>query len=121
MLCGKAVDSAGSCGEWCDPSRNDASIPWDESEKLCSWRVEDFGVSLQRLHDWMVEWRRPGYDEIIVDAVHWRQNLPDVIDGIVNNEEGHAAFLKEFWWRGVTRHTHPHLVLDEGDWENPFR
>ena len=121
LLCGKAVDSAGSCGEWCDPSRNDTSIPWDESEKLCSWRVEDFGVSLQRLHEWMVNRRRPGYDEIIVDAVHWRRNLPDVIDGIVNNEEGHAAFLKEFWWRGVTRHTHPHLVLDEEDWENPFR
>ena len=102
-------------------SVDELTAAWSEgAEKLCAWRVEDFGVSLRRVNDWMVQNRRPGYDEIIVDAVHWRQNLPDVIDGIVNNEEGHAAFLREFWWRGVTRHTHPHLVLDEGDWENPF-
>ena len=40
LLCGKATDSAGTCGRWCDRSRNDAAIPWSEgAEKLCAWRL----------------------------------------------------------------------------------
>ena len=117
LLCGKATDSAGTCGRWCDRSRNDAAIPWSEgAEKLCAWRVEDFGVSLRRVNDWMVQNRRPGYDEIIVDAVHWRQHLPEVIECFVNSPDAHAAFLNEF---GLSARTHPHIRLSS-NWDAPF-
>ena len=93
------------------------AIPWSEgAEKLCAWRVEDFGVSLRRVNDWMVQNRRPGYDEIIVDAVHWRQHLPDVIECFVNSPDAHAAFLNEF---GLSARTHPHIRLSS-KWDAPF-
>ena len=60
--------------------------------------------------------RRPGYDEIIVDAVHWRQHLPDVIECFVNSPDAHAAFLNEF---GLSARTHPHIRLSS-NWDAPF-
>ena len=83
---------------------------------LCAWRVEDFGISLRWVNDWMVQNRRPGYDEIIVDAVHWRQHLPDVIECFVNSPDAHAAFLNEF---GLSARTHPHIRLSS-KWDAPF-
>ena len=72
--------------------------------------------SLRRVNDWMVQNRRPGYDEIIVDAVHWRQHLPDVIECFVNAPDAHAAFLNEF---GLSARTHPHIWLSS-KWDAPF-
>ena len=93
-----------------------AAVLFFSVDKLTAWRVEDFGISLRRVNDWMVQNRRPGYDEIIVDAVHWRQHLPDVIECFVNSPDAHAAFLNEF---GLTARTHPHIRLSS-NWDAPF-
>ena len=113
IRCGKAVDSAGHCGGWCERTHGE----WIEAiDKLCAWHPKDFGSQLQRLTEAQLKWRSLFYNEIIIDAPWWRSHLPDVIEGIFGSRELHRAFVSEF---GLDE-TFPLLHLDTRNWETPF-
>lgn len=126
ILCGKAVDSGGHCPtpgdrnrHWCAASRTIVDVPWTEADdKLCAFRPEDFAVQLERLTNYQTANQRLFYNEIIVDAVHWRGHLPDVVESVYGNRAVHDAFVSRF---GLSEATHPYLTLDASDWETPFR
>ena len=117
LLCGKASDSSGSCLGYCR-GRTRLSVPWNEAyDKFCTWRVKDFGVELHRLGDYQQRHRRLWYNEIIIDAAHWRNHLPNVIEAIYGDRDMHTAFLEHY---GVTPMTHPYVELDLNNWDAPF-
>ena len=118
IKCGKAVDSAGSCGQWCDQRRANAHIEWNEGQdKLCAWQPGDFSVQLQRLTHYQHKYRRTFYNEVIIDAEHWRNNLPNTIEAIFGNPAAHARFQERY---GLNSATNPVLRLDRSDWSNPL-
>lgn len=55
--------------------------------------------------------------QVIVDAVHWRAHLPDVIEAVFNDRETHSAFLQAY---GLTSESHPFVTLNFDDWSAPF-
>jgi len=117
--CGKAADSSGHCGARCPASRNKAEVPWNEAaDKLCAWAPQDFGVSLRRITEHQIEYKRLWYNEIIIDAKHWRSHLPDQVEAIFNNPENHRRFLAAF--PHLTPESHPHVLLDATNWHSPF-
>ena len=93
--------------------------PWNEAaDKLCAWAPQDFGVSLRRITEHQIEYKRLWYNEIIIDAKHWRSHLPDQVEAIFNNPENHRRFLAAF--PHLTAETHPHVLLDATNWHSPF-
>ena len=77
-------------------------------------------MELQRLTEWQAAFHRLSYNEIIVDAPHWRTHMPAVIDAIFGDRDAHAQFLQDYAGQGVTAETHPFLVLDPMSWDVPF-
>ena len=71
ILCGKAVDSAGTCGgNWCSSAR--LRMKWSEaSDKLCVWRRADIGLQLKRLNEYGKTRNWLEYNEVIVSAPWW--------------------------------------------------
>lgn len=119
VKCGKPSDSSGKCLAWCDRSRSSASVPWSEAiDKQCAWKPQDFGVQLKRLVTHQVKYSYLWYNEIIVDAPHWRTHLPGAVEAIFGNRKAHRAFLAEFH---LSEQSHPFLELDSLDWTSPFR
>lgn len=119
VKCGKPSDSSGKCIAWCDRSRASLSVPWSEAiDKQCAWQPKDFGVQLKRLVKHQVTYSYLWYNEIIIDAVHWRAHMPDVVEAIFGNRDAHQAFLAEF---DLSERSHPFLELDSMDWTSPFR
>ena len=121
LECGKPVDSVGTCqvwGGWCKHSR--IHLPWTEAnDKMCAWRVADFGPQLQRLTAYQEKGGLSDqYNEIIVSSKWWLAHNPDMVEAIFGDRKAHAAFLSEF---GLTEATHPFVWLDRGDWTNPIR
>ena len=116
IRCGKAVDSAGRCGAWC--TITDVNVQWDEGlDKLCSWRPQNIGLQLERRSIREARYGSLGYNEIIVDAVSWRDQLPGVIEAIYGDRALHRRFLVEY---GLDAKRLPYLALDRNNWENPF-
>ena len=116
IRCGKAVDSAGHCGAWC--TITDVNVPWEESlDKLCSWRPQNIGLQLERRSIREARYGSLGYNEIIVDAVSWRSQLPAVIEAIYGDRALHRRFLDEY---GLDAKRLPYLTLNRSNWENPF-
>jgi len=119
IRCGKSVDSAGHCGGWCDPGRSDESVVWSESyDKLCAWHPKDVGVQLHRLSNSQTKTANLFYNEIIIDAVSWRAQLPGVIEAIYGDRALHSRFLHTY---GLDAAQLPFLTINRMDWENPFR
>ena len=79
---------------------------------------QDFGVSLRRITEHQIEYKRLWYNEIIIDAKHWRSHLSDQVEAIFNNPENHRRFLAAF--PHLTPETHPHVLLDATNWHSPF-
>ena len=75
------------------------------------------GGQLKRLTEHQTTYKHLWYNEIIVDAAHWRQHLPAAVEAIYGDRRAHGDFLKEF---GVSEATHPYLELDPTDWHAPF-
>ena len=92
--------------------------PSSTTSKLCAWAPQDFGVSLRRITEHQIEYKRLWYNEIIIDAKHWRSHLPDQVEAIFNNPENHRRFLAAF--PHLTPETHPHVLLDATNWHSPF-
>ena len=116
LLCGKPVDSSGQCGGAC---AGRLGSEWSEAaDKMCTWPPKEFGGQLQRLTAFQTKWKNLFYNEIIVDAKAWRQNLPDCVEAIFGNRVHHQNFLDAY---GLTEETHPFLSLDLDDWGSPFR
>ena len=116
IRCGKAVDSAGHCGAWCEIT--DVNVPWSEDpDKLCSWRPQNIGLQLQRLSTMQARYASLDYNEIIIDAVSWRDQLPGVIEAIYGDRALHHRFLREY---GLDATQLPFLTIDRMNWENPF-
>ena len=65
-----------------------------------------------------IEYKRLWYNEIIIDAKHWRSHLPDQVEAIFNNPENHRRFLAAF--PHLTPESHPHVLLDATNWHSPF-
>ena len=65
-----------------------------------------------------IEYKRLWYNEIIIDAKHWRSHLPDQVEAIFNNPENHRRFLAAF--PHLTAESHPHVLLDATNWHSPF-
>ena len=119
IKCGKAADSSGKCiMPWCDRGR-DVNVPWSEAiDKQCSWFPRDFGMQLKRLTAHQTEYKHLWYNEIIIDAEHWRTHLPGAVEAVFGNRAVHQKFLEEMH---ASEETHPFLVLDPSDWTAPFR
>ena len=116
IRCGKAFDSGGHCGKWCEIT--DVNVPWSEGmDKLCSWRPQDVGLQLQRLSNMQTRYAHLNYNEVIIDAVSWRDQLPGVIEAIYGDRALHRRFLVEY---GLDATQLPFLTLDRMNWENPF-
>ena len=116
IRCGKAVDSAGSCGRWCPTT--DVNVPWSEAaDKLCAWHPQNVGLQLQRLNTMHALYSRLDYNEMIIDAESWRDQLPGVIEAIYGDRGLHSRFLKEY---GIDATQLPFLTINTMDWENPF-
>ena len=116
IRCGKAVDSAGHCGAWCETT--DVNVPWSaDRDKLCSWRPHNIGLQLQRLSTMQTLYASLDYNEIIIDAVSWRDQLPGVIEAVYGDRALHHRFLKEY---GLDATQLPFLTINRMDWENPF-
>ena len=117
IRCGKSVDSAGHCGGWCEPP--DVNRPWNEgTDKLCAWRPKEVGQQLQRLSGMQTKFSQLFYNEIIIDAAAWRDQLPGVVEAIYGDRGLHHRFLREF---GLDASQLPFLMMNRADWVNPFR
>lgn len=120
IKCGKPQDSGGSCGDYHCPWRSHTNIDWNEGDdKFCNWTPETFGVELQRLTAWQAAYHRPAYNEIIIDAEHWRAHMPDVIEAIYGDRRVLEQFVRAY--PGVSEQTHPFLTLDAANWDEPFQ
>ena len=122
LMCAKPTDSAGVCVDrwhhWCDPKRATLRIPYREGpDKMCAWHPETIGVQLQRLTEFQ---HKPDehveYNEFIVDGLHWRSHLPDVVDAILGDDLVHQKFLNRY---NVSAAEFPLVRLDVSDWEAP--
>lgn len=129
--CGKAKDSAGTCAVWhpdgtdvwCPTVSDDelpAEVDWGEPADTCgrAWRPQDFGAYLHRLTAWQQHWHRLWYNEIIIDAPHWRERLPDVIEAIFGNRELYDSFVSHYH---LDEARFPLVSVDMSDWEQPFK
>ena len=58
------------------------------------------------------------YNEIVIDAPHWRQNLPEAVEAVFGDRDAHRNFLRTF---GLSAQTHPFLEIDLTNWDEPFR
>ena len=124
IRCGKAVDSSGSCkwNGWCSSSR--LSRPWTETQdKLCAWRVRDFGAQLKRLTEHQERYHHLDneYNEIIVDGTWWASHMPDVVEAVFGDRNAHTAFLAAYRSEGISDATHPFVTIDRNDWTHPIR
>lgn len=126
--CGKAKDSAGTCdlGAWC-PAISDPMPPevsWgDPNDSTCGpqgsgpWRPQDFGAYLLRVTAWQERWQQLAYNEIIIDAVHWRAHLPDVVQAVFGRRDFYDQFIAHY---GLDEARVPFLTIDINGWEQPF-
>ena len=127
--CGKAKDSAGTCAVWSPVGTSPwcpsvtGEIPdradWNDPGDTCgyAWRPQDVGNYLQRLTAWQQHWRRVEYNEIVIDAPHWRAHLPDAIDAIIGNRGAYQAFIDRY---DIDPTRVPLVSLDASNWETPF-
>ena len=132
LICGNGMDSGGTCHSFCDAATDLGNVGgYQNPGDGCgmSWRPKDFGMYLKRVAAWQKLNSRTQYNEIIVEGdgpkSHWTGNLPDTIEAffqLKGNELGnirghHERFLKAY---GLSKDTHPLVVLDPGEWETPF-
>tara|TARA_B110001452_G_scaffold65753_1_gene52601 strand:+ start:2067 stop:2711 length:645 start_codon:yes stop_codon:yes gene_type:complete len=133
LVCGNAGDSGGGCGAFSCPRAMDIGnlrsyqAPGDGCNGG-SWRPPDFGMYLRRMSLWHKLNSRLGYNEIIVDAAHWRRTQPELVVEtffiVKGQEEGHGevramheTFLRE---TGRSSTEAPLLMVDPDDWTEPF-
>lgn len=69
--------------------------------------------------------KRLFYNEIIVDAVHWRAHMPDAVEAVYGSRALHQKFLEYYQGEGVTATSHPFVGIDVADrfggaWTAPF-
>lgn len=129
ITCGKAKDSAGTCAVWHPPGISpwcpsiSGDIPgravWTEPGDTCgyAWRPADIGHYLQRLTAWQQHWQRLSYNEIIIDAPHWRAHLPDAVEAIVGDRAIYDAFIANY---NLAPERVPFVTLDRTNWDAPF-
>ena len=131
--CGKAKDSAGTCSVWHPPGRPDAWCPslenvppptavtWGEPGDTCgyAWGPRDFGGYLQRLTIWQHAHSRLDYNEIIVDAPHWRLHLADAIEAVIGRRDIYDAYVRALG-KGADEVAFVSRV-DVQDWAAPFK
>ena len=129
VKCGKAKDSAGTCAVWSPVGTSPwcPSVPgeihdradWNEPGDTCgyAWRPQDVGNYLQRLTAWQQHWQRVEYNEIVIDAPHWRAHLPDAIDAIIGNRRAYQALIDRY---DIDPVRVPLVSLDASNWETPF-
>ena len=72
---------------------------------------------LERLTLYQARYHRLYYNEIIIDAKHWRKWVPYVVEAIVGDSGIHRAFLHAY---GLSATTHPHPTLTP-NFEHPFK
>ena len=130
LNCGKAKDSAGTCAVWHPSTMRDSWCPsvsgvpatrgWGEPGDTCgyAWRPEDFGAYLHRLTAWQQHWQRLFYNEIIIDAPHWRDHLPGIVEAIYGRRDIYRRFLDRY---GLDESQVPFVDVAFDDWEMPIR
>lgn len=91
-----------------------------------TWAPEDFGLFLQRSCRFEKEVQAPwshrlDYNEILIDATHWTNHLPDAIEAFVGESDlarqQHQRFLQQY---GLTPDEVPLLKINPIDWDKPF-
>ena len=55
---------------------------------------------------------------MIVDAAHWRQHLPQVVEAVWGDAAVHQAFLRAY---DLTEKQVPLVAADFEDWHKPFK
>lgn len=119
---------------YCDPTKVVQTFGW---ECLCGidycngrpqpWRPTDIGPMLAMYDQYGVRGNYGGYNELVVDSMHWNARLPKSIEAFYfetgANEEAkrkirsvRAAFLRTFGSNAFT----PLVRLDVTDWRTPF-
>jgi hypothetical protein len=118
VLCVNEQDSNGRCRS------NHRTFPW--SPRRSSYVGADIGQQLHALSRRQRLDNRTTYNEVEVNATHWRSHPASTIeawfmvDGHTTDgtREKHVEFLRAF---GLSDTTHPMLTLVPTDWARPFR
>ena len=81
---------------------------------------------LERSVKWQKQQRRNFYNEIILDAGHWRNHVPLTVEAMFQTAGGtpSVALLSHANFRKVNRLSesdYPLLTLDVKNWDAPFR
>lgn len=116
ISCGKAVDSAGTCGGWCSDAR--LRYGWSEtSDKLCAWRPKNVGLELQRVNTYGKSRNWLQYNEFVLPSAWWSAHMPDMVEAIFGDQQVHEAFLRRY---RLSTATHPFVNINLDDWRNPI-